>query len=171
MNKYYVGNANVFLDGGDTTGQLKEFEIDNIKANTEKFESLGMLANKDVPVGFEQMAGKFTFSAASPDFFNKGAFPWESIPVTVLGVMTDKTLGGTAGLNKQLEVSMIIRPSEVGVGKYASQKLTEFERSFYIDKITLSFAGVEQLHFDSENNIYRINGVDKWKEYRTLLGQ
>ena len=95
MNKYYVGQANLFIDGGNAEGQIKDFEIDNLKANTEKFEGLGMLANKDVPVGFEQLAGKFTFSSASPDFFNKGASPWESISFTLLGVMADKTLAGT----------------------------------------------------------------------------
>ncbi len=168
--KYYLANSNLFLNGGDTTGIVKSFEIDNVKAQTEKYESLGMLFNKDVPTGFDQMKGKMTFAGPAPDFFYQAAFPWEKTPITLLGVMTEKGLNGAQG-NKQFKAELTIRPDELGVGKFENQKLTEFDRNFLIDKLTVSFGGVEQLAIDAENNIYRVNGVDKWKEYRTLLGQ
>ena len=170
MVKYYLANANLFINGTDSTGTVKMFEIDNVKAKTEKYESLGMLFDKDVPVGFDQMAGKFTFAGVAPDFFSQAAFPWETTPFTLLGIMTDKSLGG-AGLNKQYKADMILRPTEMGIGKFENQKLTEKERSFMIDKITITMGGVEKLAIDAENNVYRVDGVDKWQEYRTLLGQ
>ena len=168
--KYYLGNANLFIAGGDTTGIVKSFEIDNLKAKTDKYESLGMLFDKDVPTGFEQMMGKMTFAGPAPDFFTDNAFPWEKIDFTLLGIMTEKSLSGSAG-NLQFEADLIVRPTEVGMGKYEQNKLTEFERSFCIDKLTIIMGGVEQLAIDSENNIYRVNGVDKWADYRALLGQ
>jgi len=66
---------------------------------------------------------------------------------------------------------MMIRPTEIGIGRFENQKLTEQERTFLIDKLTVSHGGVEQLAFDPQNNIYRIKGVDKWAAYRALLGQ
>ena len=167
--KYYLANSNLFMDSQDTTGMVEMLEIDNVKAQTEKYESLGMLFNKDVPVGFDQMAGKMTFAGPAPDFFNQAAFPWAKTPFTLLGVMTDKGL--TVGGNKQFKAELTIRPTEIGLGKYENQKLTKFERGFMIDKITITMGGVEQLSIDTENNIYRVNGIDKWEEYRTLLGQ
>lgn len=168
--KYFLANSNLFIDGGDTTGTVKMIEIDNVKSKTEKYESLGMLFDKDVPVGFDQMAGKMTFAGPVPDFFYQASFPWTTTPFTILGVMTDKSLGGS-GLNKQFKADLTIRPTEVGMGKYENQKLSEYERSFMIDKITITMGGVEQIAIDAENSIYRVQGVDKWKEYRTLLGQ
>lgn len=168
--KYYMANSNLFINGADTTGMIKMLEIDNLKASTEKYESLGMLFNKDVPVGFDQMAGKMAFAGPAPDFFNQAAFPFETTTFTLLGIMIDKGMTGSTG-NKQFKAELTIRPSEVGLGKYENQKLTEFERGFFIDKITISMGGVEQIAFDIDNSIYRVNGVDKWQEYRTLLGQ
>ena len=170
MARFYLANANLFIAGGDTTGMVKTFELDNIKAQTEKFESLGMLFNKDVPTGFDQMEGKMEFAGPAPDFFYQAAFPWETTAFVLLGIMTDKSLPG-ATANKQFKAELIIRPKDIGVGKFENQKLTMFERAFMIDKLTISFAGVEQLAIDSENNIYRVNGVDKWAAYRQMLGQ
>jgi len=69
--KFYLSNANLFISGGDTTGEVKMLEIDNVKSNTEKYESLGMLFHQDVPVGLDQMAGKLTFAGISPTFFTE----------------------------------------------------------------------------------------------------
>lgn len=170
FSKYYMGNSNLFLPTGDSTGIVKSFEIDPIKSVTEKYESLGMLFDKDVPVGFAQMAGKFTFAGPTPDFFTNIAFPWSTSAITMLGVMTEKSLSSTAN-NQQFECDMIIRPTELGAGKYENQKLTEFDRTFMIDKITILMGGVEQLAIDTENNIYRVLGVDQWASFRQLLGQ
>lgn len=168
--KYYMANANLFLPGGDTSGIVKMLEVDNVTAKTEGYESLGMLFNKDVPVGFEQMKGKLTFSGPAPDFFGNLAFPFESVSATVLGVMIDKSLESEQD-NKQFKAEMKIRPVEVGVGKFENQKLTEMERAFLIDKLTITMDGVEKLAVDAENNIYRVDGVDKWASYRNTLGQ
>ena len=169
-SKYFLANSNLFINGGDTTGMIKMFEIDAFKAKMEKYESLGMLVDKEVPTGFEQLAGKMEFAGPAPDFFNQNAFPWEMTGFTILGVMADKSLAG-ANANKQFKAELSIRPTEIGLGKYENQKLTSFERGFMIDKITIYMGGVEQIAVDAENNIYRINGVDKWQDYRTLLGQ
>lgn len=170
MLKFYLANSNLFINGTDATGTVKMFEVDNVKAATEKYESLGMLFNKDVPTGFDQVQGKLTFAGPAPALFGEAAFPWESTPFTLLGVMTEKSLTNN-NQNQQFKMEMILRPHELGVGKYENQKLTEFERAVMIDKLTLTMGGVEKLAIDSENNIYRVDGVDKWAAYRTLLGQ
>lgn len=170
MPKFVLANSNLFIGSTDTTGTVKEFEIDNLKAQTENYESLGMLFNDEVPTGFQQMQGKLTFAGPTPATFGDAAFPWETTPATLLGVMTDKSFAGPAG-NAQFRAQMTIRPMEIGLGRYQNQKLTEFERSFYIDTIKIEMGGVEKLFIDAKNNIYRVNGVDKWASYRTLLGQ
>ena len=168
--KYYMANSNLFINGQDSTGSVKMFEVTDIKAVMDKYESLGMLANKEVPTGFDQMEGKMEFAGPAPDFFNQVAFPWETTPLTLLGVMTDKSLAGSQN-NQQFECDMIVRPVDIGVGKFENQKLTSFERSFKIDKMRILMGGVEQLNIDFDNNVFMVNGVDKWQAYRTLLGQ
>lgn len=168
--RFYLSNSNLFIGNGDSTGTVKMIEIDNIKSITDKFERLGMLFNKDVPTGYDQMEGKMEFAGPAPDFFSANAFAFETTPLTLLGVMIDSSLSNSAN-NQQYECDLVVRPSEVGVGKYENQKLTTFERSFKIDSIRIVMAGIEQLAIDTENNIYRVLGVDKWADYRQLLGQ
>lgn len=169
--KYYVTNSNLFIGGGNAAGQVKSFEFDNIKTNVESYESLGQLFHKDVVAGMAQMEGKLTFAGPAPDFFHIAANPWKTETFVLLGVMIEKSASNPAGNNQQLKIEFTARPKEVGVGKYENQKLSEFERAFMIDKITITMGGVEKLHADSENNIFRINGTDEWLSFNTILGQ
>lgn len=147
------------------------FSIDNVKAKTESFEGLGMLFNKDVPVGFDQITGKLSFNGPSSDLFPEAQFAYETTNATLLGVMIDQQLTGSGTANKQFKAEMTIRPVEVGIGNFENHKNTEFERSFMIDRLVVFMDAVEVLNIDPENNVWKINGVDKWQQYRALLGQ
>lgn len=167
--KSYVAVGNLFLAGSDTKGKVNEFKLDNMPFTTDKHEALGMLGTQEVFTGLDQLTGSFVFVDPDDALYNQLATPWETVGLTFLAVMMDKSY--TPGTNRQLKIDLIGRPKEIGLGEYANQKIANWERPFFIDKLKISFGGVDQIEYDYANNIYKVNGVDKWADFRALLGQ
>jgi P2 family phage contractile tail tube protein len=168
--KYSLSQSNLLIAGSSTQGIIKEFKVDDLEANTESYDPIGMLGQQDVPVGFKQLTASLTFAGPSPDFYAKAILPWKTTTMTILGVMVNNSMQG-ASANTQFKCEMTVRPNKAGLGSHASQKMTEFDRAFLVDKIKITMGGVEQLEYDQQNSIYRVLGVDEWQAFRTILGE
>jgi P2 family phage contractile tail tube protein len=138
--------------------------------NTEDYDAIGMIGKKSLPTGFNQMTASLTLSGPNPDLYNLLLNPFVNTPCVILGNVINAT-NMTAGSGTQFKAEFVARPTKVGLGGFESQKMTTFDRSLLIDKVTITMNGVEQLKYDRDAMIYSILGVDQWAGVRANLGE
>lgn len=162
-------NAQVFGPNNSFFGVVKEVALPEIKAKTSVHSGLGAVGDSSFNTGFEILEGSITWSSIYPDaiaeFLDMGAV----IPLMIRG---NQDIYSGSALDGQVPVVVHLRvmTTTFQLGTLTAHEMTEHQMSFTANYLKLEVDGVEQIAYDAQANVYRVQGVDKLARFRANIG-
>lgn len=166
-----ITNANLFITGGSTLGQLSEAEIPKLTSTLVDHEALGLLSKTKHHAGYDNMEATFRFNAYYEDIMIALGDPTATVQLSLYANMDVIT---AAGLTEQkgVVVHMRAQPTTVGMGGTFKQmeNVDGLECTLQVHYIKQIIGNLEVMEYDSLNNVHKVNGVDLTANYRNNLG-
>lgn len=155
-----VTNANLFIEGGSTLGQVTKVELPDLTAIMVEHESIGLLGKIKFFAGYETMEAKFTFNAFYPETLRQMGDPYNRLSLALYANMD--VMDGE-GLAEQVPVVNFMH------GNFMNFPLGSFSQMENVDGLELTMCvtyikqvinGADVFEFDAINSLLKVNGVD-----------
>ena len=166
MNLGQITNADLYINGADVKGKVKEFDLDDIGATEVEHSALGMIGVINLPGRpVEALGGKISFDwldeAVERDLLNptkRHNMQLHSyvdvFDETGLNVGASHTLVTHVGFHVVKRGGFKAKLGE-GVGTEHAITVLSFSQKVYGDATAI-------IEFDAMANIYRVNGEPVW---------
>lgn len=163
-----VTEANVYLDGNNFLGQVKELDIPALTYIQSDHQSLGMLGVASFFTGVEKMEGRIMWPSWTPQIASAFSNPLKPVMLTVRAVL--KEFDGVTYTNRTIVTDMVVMPSDKPGGNHKPQEGAEYESNYIAHSIVQKIDGIETLNFNVVSNTFKVDGVDILADYRANLG-
>ncbi len=164
-----ITNANVYINGANLFGMVKEFEAPKIVQKMTEHEALGMLGTIELPSGIEKMEAKAVWASVYPDALEVVANPFAALNIQVRGSLERYTSNGRAQ-EVPVVIFMTATCQDLPMGDYKRHEPVELESNFNVTAARLEVDGVAIVEFDAFANIYKVNGLDVAVNYKANTG-
>ncbi|GIW22891.1 MAG: bacteriophage protein [Candidatus Sericytochromatia bacterium] len=164
-----VFNARVYIDNIDFIAKAEEVDLPKVKFKFSDTKSLGIYAESELPTGLDKMEAKIKFNSVYPDFVGLAADPFKSRTVIIKApyqVWTNEGVSKTAPLKAEIKGFF----KEYDTGKLKARDSSEAEATISVLHYKLEVDNKDIIEIDVLNNIYKVNGIDKLQDYRTVTG-
>lgn len=162
-------NANVYFDGANFSGKVKEVNLPDITSKQAEHNALGMFGVVQTPTGIDKLELELMWTVILPDVMVKVADYYTSYTFQLRS-----SLEGYDASGRTTETAYVAdfrgRAMNIPGGSFKQHENVEATTKFAIDFYRLEIGGQEIYKIDVLNNIYRVNGVDKLATYRANLG-
>lgn len=164
-----IKNGNVYLDGVNYLGKIKEVQLPELKQKMTESPTLGMFGTKKLPNGLEALESKIKWSSWLPEIMKKAANPYKQADLTFYG---NYEIFGNTGLEAEKPVKCFMKGTfeNIPLGTSQPNQGMEVETTLSVSYIKLVVDGEELFEVDVDNNIYIVGGVDLMKQFRVNLG-
>lgn len=163
----YIKDLAVYLNTINFIGMISEFDKPVVAATTAAHETLGMIGTQNVPVGFEPMTARI-------------AWMGKSVPMAILSydlegvvdLQVREVLEDNTGVITRTGIVSTIkgRFQSTDGGKLSAKAMSTAESTLDVFYWKEVLDGKTLIEVDFNNNIYIVNGVDKYKERNKILG-
>jgi P2 family phage contractile tail tube protein len=159
MIAYKVTNGNVYLDGITLVGKFDELTLPDLAYKTTEYKTLGMLAEIELPSGFEKMEAEINFLSVFAAEFSKIADPTQPVNLTFRG-----NKEGYDSMSGRIESNVTITIRGIGknfpLGGFKTNEMSNFKLKMTVWSISVSDGGVPVLRFDAMSNTFVLGGKD-----------
>jgi hypothetical protein len=164
---YILQAFSVYVDGFGHAGDGEECKPPKIKKKTEKYRGGGMLADRDVSLGYESFTFGAKFSSSDPQILTKGGLYVgnKSFAFSIRGFMDgDSNATHDSVIQMRGEVTSL----DPGTWQAGKKTMLEFEASLVAVQWTIDTITVWDI--DIENFVYKVGGSDPTANIRAALG-
>jgi P2 family phage contractile tail tube protein len=164
-----VFNARVYIDGTDFIGKAEEVDLPKIKFKFADTKALGIYADSELPTGLDKLEAKIKFNSVYPEFVALASDPFTARTVIIRApyqVWAQQGVIKTAPLRAELRGFF----KESDSGKLKKADSAEAEATMSVIYYKLEVDGQEIIEIDVLNNIYKIKGEDKLRDYTQAIG-
>jgi P2 family phage contractile tail tube protein len=165
-----LSNANVYIDGSNFFGTVKEVTLPEGAAKMVEYMALGMQGSIDLPVGFEKMSAKFVWTSFHEEAIKATADIYKGLKMQIRANLEEYSSAGLIG-EKAFVCSINGTSTNMPAGSFKAQENMEVETNFNVTYIKVTIGGKDVYEFDPVLNIYKVNGVDRLSNFRNNIGQ
>jgi len=162
-------NANVYLEGNNYVGKVKEVNLPDVTSKQAEHNALGMFGVINTPTGIEAMELEMMWTTILPDVQKLVTDIYTSFTFQVRSSLEEYNSSGRTSESSYV-ADFRGRPMNVPGGNFKQHENVEATTKFKIDYFRLEIGGEEIYKIDVLNNIYQIDGVDKLATFRANLG-
>lgn len=162
-------NANIYMDGDNLLGRAEEISLPTLKSKMSEHKALGLQGAIELPSGFEKLELKIKWNAFYQDVFDKMANPYKSVKLQARSSL-EIWEGGEMIAQQRVVCYATVQPKGFPLGNFKQNDNVELESELACTYVKLEIDGKEILEFDAMANIFKINGVDQFAEYRSNIG-
>lgn len=165
-----VTNANVYLNGGSLLGIVDEITVPDIKAIMTEHKALGMVGKLEFASGIDKLEAKIKWNSFDEVAYASMASFTKYVPMTLYA---DRMTFDSTGLTVEdrITVAMTAAPKNSPGGSFKQHETVELETMLNVIYMRVEMGGVAILEFDAMANIYKVNGIDQFAQYRANIGQ
>lgn len=165
-----VSNANVYINGNNLLGTVKEITLPEGAAKMVEHSVLGMQGTIELPSGFEKLEAKIMWGAFYEDVLKLTGDIHQFLKMQIRSNLQQF---GATGLQaeKALVITLIGSSKNLPLGNFKQNENSELETNFNVTYFKLAIGGKDVYEIDPVNNIYKVDGVDKLATYRANIGQ
>lgn len=164
-----ITNANVYINGNNLYGTVKEFQSPKIIQKMTEHEALGMIGSIELPSGVEPMEAKAVWASIYANILEIVANPFQALNIQVRGSLETYNSQGRAS-EVPCVVFMTATCQNLPMGDYKRHEPVELESDFKVSAARIEVNGVAIAEFDAFANIYKVNGVDIMANYKANTG-
>lgn len=164
-----VFNARVYVDGTDFIAKAEEVDLPKVKFKFADSKALGLYGEFELPTGLDKLEARLKFNSVYPEFLALASDPFTMRTVIVRApyqVWTQQGVTKTVPLKAEMRGFF----KEFDAGKFKARDSAEAEATLSVTYFKLEIDGKEVLEVDTINNIYKVEGKDKLRDYRTAIG-
>lgn len=169
MNIGKITNANVYINGQNLIGMVKEFDAPSIVQKMTEHEALGMLGTLELPSGIEKMEAKAVWSSIYPDALAIVANPFAALNMQVRASREVYNANGRSAEQKVV-IFMTATCQDLPLGNYRRHEVVELESNFNVTACRIEIDNTPVVEFDVFANIYKVNGVDIAAQFKANTG-
>jgi P2 family phage contractile tail tube protein len=163
-----ITNFNMYANGQDYLGRIKEFMIEDPKFKTADHSAIGLFGTLEFPTGMDKLTGSLTWAS---QYDTKALFanPFVNIKVQIRGSLeTYDSTGRTTEVPYEIDATLAII-NNTGVNARQHENM-EPKQSFNLYYIKEQINGVDITEIDVMKNIFNVSGSDVLSKYRANLG-
>lgn len=162
-------NANVYVDGESQLGKVEEVNLPDITFKQSEHKALGMIGSFELFSGIEKMEATLKWNAFYPDVMKKYADPRKALKLQIRSSLETHNSEGLAS-----EVPCVAyltgQPKNFPAGNYKQSDNVESTSKMTITAYKLEIDGQVVVEYDALSNIYSVDGVDIFANYRANIG-
>ena len=164
-----VQDANVYVNGTSTHGQAQEVSLPEVQFNKSEYKALGLIGTAKFFNGIDAMEATIKWNYPENEVQIALSNPRKSVD---LMVRSNKAVYINGDLSEELPVVVYLRgtSNNHGTGDYKSKEDTDMSSKLDITYLKEEVNGQAIIEVDVLNNIFRINGEDQLKDYKSNLG-
>lgn len=165
-----VTNANVYINGTSLLGIVDEISVPDIKAIMTEHKALGMVGKLEFASGIDKLEAKIKWNSFDETAYAAMAAFNKFIPMSVYA---DRMSFDSTGLTieDRVTIAMTVAPKNSQGGSFKQHETVEIETMLNVIYMRVEMGGVAILEFDAMANIYKVNGIDQFAQYRANIGQ
>ena len=163
---YQVTNANVYIDGSNMIGTVKEMQLPNVEFTQAEHKALGMIGTVNYFAGIEAMEASITWSTILPDTIKTLGNPRKAVNLTLYSNLEVVDTG--SGLTEEQKITTVIRGFIKGfpLGTYTpGEEASDVTTAMAIHYIKQTSAAGDAIEVDVFNNTFIVNGEDLLADY------
>lgn len=163
-----VTNARVYINGTDFIARAEEVDLPKMKYKTIELKALGLVGEADLHTIVDKMEARIKFNSVYPDFIAYAADPTKVHSVIVRAPIQVYDQNGVRVKSMRAEMRGYFK--EFDTGKLKKGDNAEAEATMAVIYYKLEVDGKDIVEIDVFNNILKINGQDKLRDYRQAMG-
>jgi uncharacterized protein len=162
-------NANVYIDGVSQLGKAEEVNLPDITFMLSEHKSLGSIGKVELFSGIDKMEATIKWNAFYSDVFKEFANPRKALKLQLRSSLETYDSSGLVS-----EVSCVayltVLVKNFPAGNFKQHDNVEATSKLTCTAYKLEIDGEEIVEYDALANIYSVNGVDVFANYRSNLG-
>lgn len=162
-------NANVYIDGASQLGKAEEVNLPDITFMMSEHKMLGGIGKLELFSGIDKMEATIKWNAFYSDIMKQFANPRKTLKLQVRASLETHD---SSGLLQEVPcvAYLTVQPKNFPAGNYKQHDNVEATSKLTCTAYKLEIDGKEVVEYDALANIYMVDGVDVFKEYRSNLG-
>ena len=165
---YVMQAFTVYVDGFGKAGSGEKAALPKLKKKMEKFRGGGMLAEREVAMGYEMFEHSCSLSAFDPQVLKKGGHfsGNKDFAYSLRGY-----LDGDQNAQHTLICQMRGEIKELDMGEWEGGKKAMLKYTCALVAVKLQIDSVTLWDIDIENGVYAVNGTDPYRAIGAALGR
>ena len=164
-----VTNSDVYIDGNQIVGRVREFSIEGVTYEEVEHKALGMIGGVNLPGRtLEPMKATIAFDWLDSEVMRKTARPNKVVTMqfqSFVDVFDQSGVNASLGYRLITSVDLLFGSSTIDAFKHGENSGEELEASVLRLVITTSKTTVPIREISVADNINRADGVDVWPTY------
>jgi len=162
-------NANVYVDGVSQLGKAEEINLPDISFMMTEHKSVGMIGKIELFSGVDKMEASIKWNSFYTDVMKKYANPRG---VMKLQVRSSLESYDSNGLLQEVACVAYLTgyPKNFPAGNYKQHDNVESTSKMTLTSYKLEIGGEEVIDFDAMANVFSVDGVDLFANYRANIG-
>ena len=162
-------NANVYVDGASQLGKAEEINLPDISFMMSEHKAVGMIGKIELFSGVDKLEASIKWNSFYPDMMKKYANPRGVMKLQVRSSL--ETYDSNGLLQEQACVAYLTGyPKNFPAGNYKQHDNVESTSKMTLTAYKLEIGGVEIIDFDAMANVFSVDGVDQFANYRSNIG-
>lgn len=162
-------NANVYVDGTSQLGKVEEINLPEITFMLSEHKALGMIGKFELFSGIDKMEATLKWNAFYADVLKKFADPRKALKLQVRSSL--ETYNSEGLLTEVPCVAYLTgQPKNFPAGNFKQHDNVEASSKMTLTAYKLEIDGLPVIEFDAMANIYSVDGVDMFANYRSNIG-
>lgn len=162
-------NANIYINGNSLLGKAEEITLPSITYKMAEHKALGMIGTMEFFAGIEKMEAKVKWNSFYTDVMKQAGDPFTNVQMQVRSSVEQYTSNGrTAQVPAICYMSAAYKSFPMGSFKQHDNVELESNLSVYYCKLEID--GQVVIEIDVMANIYKVDGVDLFAQYRANIG-
>lgn len=164
-----IVEANVYLNGNNQAGKATEVKFPSLQMDMQETDALGMAMTISLPGKLKELEGEITWNSVYPEVEELLLNPFNGVP---LMLRSNLRRYASAGLVEEVPMAtfITIMPHENELGELNMKDAQKRPVKYKVLSLRQVVDGVEILHLDPWNNIYRVKGNDIFEKMRRNIG-
>lgn len=162
-------NANVYVDGQSQLGKAEEINLPEITHIMSEHKALGQIGKAEFFSGVDKMEATIKWNAFYADVMKQFADPRKALKIQVRASLENY---GSEGLNSEVPCVAYITgiPKNFPAGNFKQHDNVEASSKMTVTYYKLEIDGEPVVEYDWAANIYMVDGVDIFTNYRNNIG-
>jgi uncharacterized protein len=162
-------NANIYIDGNSQLGKAEEVNLPDITFMLSEHKALGMIGKFELFSGIDKMEATIKWNAFYIDVLKQFANPRKTLKLQVRSSLESHDSSGLVS-EVPCVAYLTVQPKNFPAGNYKQHDNVEATSKLTCTAYKLEIDGKDVVEFDALANIYSVDGVDIFANYRSNIG-
>lgn len=162
-------NANVYVNGTSQLGKAEEVNLPDITFMLSEHKALGMVGKFELFSGIDKLEATIKWNAFYADILKKFADPRKVMKLQVRASLETYDSNGLVG-EVPCVAYLTVQSKNFPAGNYKQHDNVEATSKLTCTAYKLEIDGAEVIDYDALANVYSVDGVDIFANYRANIG-